>query len=63
MAKKQITGGVRMEQLLKRGLVNAPYLWIDCYNQRVDTICGTTTTRINNSGHYYVSVCFREKEK
>ena len=52
-----------MERLLKRGLVNAPYLWIDCYNQRVDTICGTITTRINDSGHYYVSVCFRETKK
>ena len=52
-----------MEQLLKRGLINAPYLWIDCYNQRVDTICGTITTRINDSEHYYVSVCFRETKK
>ena len=52
-----------MERLLKRGLVNAPYLWIDCYNQRVDTICGTITTRINDSGHYYVSVCIGKEEQ
>ena len=63
MAKRPITGGERMERLLKKGLINAPYLWIDLYNQRVDNICGTITTRINESGLYYVSVCIRQKKK
>lgn len=48
------TGGKRLKSMIKN--IDRPYLWIDTYNQRVDSIAGTIKARINNNCMYFVSV-------
>lgn len=50
------TGGVRLKKLLLTGKINKPYLWIDTYNQCVNTIAGTIKARIDSNCMYFVSV-------
>lgn len=50
-----------MKKLLQSGKVDRFYLYIDAYNQTVNTISGTIITRISASGHYFVSVPIKEK--
>ena len=38
------------------GQIMQPFLWIDTYNQRTDTIAGTIKARIDANCMYFVSV-------
>lgn len=51
---KKATGGVRLETM--RCKIDRPFLWIDTYNQRVDSIAGTIKARIDSNCMYFVSV-------
>lgn len=59
--ERKLTGGVRMKKLLQSGKVDRYYLYIDAYNQTVNTISGTILTRISESNHYFVSVPLKKK--
>lgn len=52
--KDKPTGGKRLKSMIQK--IDRPYLWIDTYNQRVDSIAGTIKARINNNCMYFVSV-------
>lgn len=54
--KPKPTGGKRLESMLKGGAIDRPYLWIDTFNQRTDTIAGTIKARIDANCMYFVSV-------
>ena len=55
--KPKPTGGKRLESMLKGGgQIMQPFLWIDTYNQRTDTIAGTIKARIDANCMYFVSV-------
>ena len=54
--KPKPTGGKRLESMLMGGAIDRPYLWIDTYNQRTDTIAGTIKARIDANCMYFVSV-------
>lgn len=42
--------------MLRGGVIDRPYLWIDTYNQRTDTIAGMIKARIDANCMYFVSV-------
>lgn len=47
----------RINRMIRGGVIDKPYLWVDAYNGIVsDEIYGTLTTRISSSNHYFVSV-------
>lgn len=50
------TGEKALASMLKDGMINQPFLWIDTYNQRVDVIAGTIKARIDSNNMFYVSV-------
>ena len=54
--KSKPTGGVRLEKMLRGGAIDKPFLWIDTYNQRTDTIAGTIKARIDTNCMYFISV-------
>lgn len=43
--------------MIDKGLIpNSGGVWIDAYNQSVNAdICGTITTRVDHSNHYWVT--------
>jgi len=53
---REKTGGVRLEKMLRGGQIDKPYLWIDTYNQCVNSIAGTIKARIDSNCMYFVSV-------
>ena len=53
---REKTGGVRLEKMLRGGQIRRPYLWIDTYNQCVNSIAGTIKARIDSNCMYFVSV-------
>lgn len=53
---REKTGGVRLEKMIRGGVISEPYLWIDTYNQCVNKIAGTIKARIDSNCMYFVSV-------
>lgn len=47
----------RLQRMIDNGIIpNEGGVWIDAYNQCVSIdICGTITTRIDHSNHYWVT--------
>ena len=54
--KRDKTGGVRMEQMLRGGVISKPFLFIDTYHQSVSDVPCTILTRVDSSSLYFVSV-------
>jgi hypothetical protein len=54
--KRDRTGGVRLEKMLRGGQIDKPYLWIDTYNQLVSDIAGTIHCGVDFRNNLYVSV-------
>ena len=50
------TGGVRLEKMIRGGVIDRPYLWIDTYNGITNTIAGTIKARIDSNCVYFVTV-------
>jgi hypothetical protein len=54
--KRDRTGGVRLEKMLRGGQIDKPCLWIDTYNQVTNVVAGTIKARIDSNCLYFVSV-------
>lgn len=54
--KRDRTGGVRLEKMLRGGQIDKSHLWIDTYNQVTNVVAGTIKARIDSNCMYFVSV-------
>lgn len=50
------TGGYKLREMIAKGMVNAPYLWLDCYNGTTKPdVAGTIMYGYDFRNHWYVT--------
>ena len=50
------TGGYKLLEMIAKGMVNAPYLWLDCYNGTTKPdVAGTIMYGYDFRNHWYVT--------
>lgn len=50
------TGGYKLREMIAKGMVNAPYLWLDCYNGTTKpNVAGTIMYGYDFRNHWYVT--------
>ena len=53
--KDKMTGGVRMQMLIDKGIPFRGGVYLDTYNQMYSDICGMVKARIDQNNMYFVT--------